>query len=342
MQALLVATPLLFADGPDHGAYLGQDYVFGPPGGWYSVGHAPPHLVENLHDTRLFVSYGTGVPCAADDPGLDFDGLGPDALATLNPPIGTALFPALLSSLEVTASQNSQTFDAAALAAGEHVDIDAMSCGTHWWSTWHRAFRTALAWNFFGATPSTVSTFTYTTATQSGNAWGFNYDLASPPTALTTLVRQGNEFTASGSGRLTVTTPSYCTITGDLPFTTTLPTAPCRRLRLQALVTKLARTFARVRVTVTSGGQPVDHATVRAGNARDTTNASGNASFVIQRTLHARRTIVEAACANYAHVRRRIRIAGRRRRASLTSPHNRTHAGAHSGFNARLSADRLT
>lgn len=212
-----------------YGKTADQNHIWGPPDGWYSVGHNPTKLVENLRYTRLFVSYGTGDPCPGDSDGSDFDGLGPDGSPALNPPLGTPTFPAVLKATEQGNRTQSMTFDSAAAAAGLHVHVDAMSCGTHWWDNWWRAFRAARAWDLFANVPSKVPNFTYTTTAQTGDAWGLRYSLAAPPTNLTTLTRQGSKVEAQGEGRLTLTSPNGCTLTATMPFTRTLLAKRCRR-----------------------------------------------------------------------------------------------------------------
>ena len=59
----------VFSDAASNGDH-DTDPVYGPPEGFYAGGHNPTQLAENLKDTRVFESTGTGFPSTADpDPG---------------------------------------------------------------------------------------------------------------------------------------------------------------------------------------------------------------------------------------------------------------------------------
>lgn len=199
------------------GPGMDQAHLWGPPAGWYADAHNPVKLVENLRATRLFVSYGTGTPCNGDRDGSELDGVSPRAPAALNPPLGTAAYPALLGELERLVARSSKTFVAAADDAGIGLVLDPQPCGTHWWETWQRAFRLARQTTFFKPVVATVKDFTYSTSAQRGRAWNVRFAFAKPPTAALTLTRKGRTLAGAGEGRLKVRAPG-CRFAAQLPF----------------------------------------------------------------------------------------------------------------------------
>jgi S-formylglutathione hydrolase FrmB len=224
--AVLALAPTMFGPGND------QDHLWGPVDGWYAAGHNPSRLVENLRQTRLFVSYATGSPCEGDRDGSDFDGVGPNGPAAFNPPVASLGYAPVLGEFERIARRTTATFVARAHAAGIQLREEAFPCGTHWWENFQRAFRVAREQEFFALVPESPASYSYTTTAQTGQAWDLHYAFAAAPREALTLIRRGHTLVARGSGRLTVTTAGGCSITAELPFEQTLPAASCQSLHL--------------------------------------------------------------------------------------------------------------
>jgi S-formylglutathione hydrolase FrmB len=199
---------------------IGSPYtrIWGPPTGPYATVHNPRKLVQNLADSRVYVSAGNGTPSARF----------PWALA----PQTTGA----LAEQEVRAE--SIHFYDAAKAAG--VDVHYVGhTGVHDWPYWRLDFPREVQWGLFNApavaTTAQATSWTYETMAPYGNAWGLGFKFAAPTYAIETFKRSGQTLTGSGSGTVTISpgaadddasgngTKPQCAFTAKLPFTHTLP-----------------------------------------------------------------------------------------------------------------------
>ena len=172
--------------------------VFGAPDGFYATAHNPMANVANLTATRTFVTVGNGVG---------------------SPDEATNYFGAVA---EAELHQQADDFVNAARTAGVDVTYQPRD-GIHAWRYWRRHLAAALQWGFFKPVASSSTTWTERTASQTGNAWGFRWRFAQPPTELITFKRDGGTIAATGSGTVTVTAPNGARFTETLPFERPIP-----------------------------------------------------------------------------------------------------------------------
>jgi S-formylglutathione hydrolase FrmB len=172
--------------------------VFGPTDGFYATAHNPEANVVNLHDTRIYVTVGNGVGSFSDATNY----FGTVAEADLN--------------------RHAEDFVASARAAGEDVTYVPRG-GVHDWPYWREHLAAAIGWGFFKPVPEAVTKWTLRTASQTGDAWGFRFTFAQPPTSLITFKREGNSMGATGNGTVTIRTPKGARFTAKLPFDRAIP-----------------------------------------------------------------------------------------------------------------------
>jgi len=175
--------------------------VFGPADGFYATAHNPMANTVNLKNTRVYVTVGNGVGAPNEAPSF---------LGTVG---------------EADLHQHADDFVAAAKADGVDVTYVPRD-GIHAWNYWRQHLAAALQWGFFKPVPDAPSTWTERTAQQTGNAWGFSWTFAKPPTELITFRRDGDKIAAAGSGTVTMTAPNGATFTQALPFERAIPPAP--------------------------------------------------------------------------------------------------------------------
>jgi S-formylglutathione hydrolase FrmB len=178
--------------------------VFGPPDGFYATAHNPMADVANLKATRVFVTVGNGIG---------------------SPDEATNYFGAVA---EAELHQQADDFVGAARAAGVDVTYQPRD-GIHDWPYWRQHLAAALQWGFFKPVPNAATGWSERTASQTGTAWGFRWRFAKPPTELITFTRDGRTIAATGSGTVTMRTPSGAKFTQALPFERPIPAKPARQ-----------------------------------------------------------------------------------------------------------------
>jgi S-formylglutathione hydrolase FrmB len=185
----------------------GQDYntVYGPPDGFYATGHNPVALAANLAHTRVLVRVGNGVPAPSE----------------INNTFGILA--------ETDLQFHAMQFAHAVRAAGADTTFTQHQ-GIHDWPYWRRDLIAALKWGFFKPVVETPVRWTYITVDQHDRAWDLRLDFSSPPSAVEKFVRNGSALRGTGTGTVTVTMASGCRLVRTMPFTTTLPATPCRRV----------------------------------------------------------------------------------------------------------------
>jgi S-formylglutathione hydrolase FrmB len=240
--------------------------VYGDPAdnAFYWTGHNPTALVDNLAGTRTYVTVGDGTPPEPDN-----------AFGTI---------------AEVELNRHAEDFTAAARGVGVPVTYVPLA-GIHDWPYWRRHLADAIAWGLFGDVPENPPRWTYETVSQHGSAWPLDFDFAEPPTELITFSRDASVLSATGSGRVTITTGQGCELAEQLPFERALLDAdwvrvtPRLRLRVRPLVVRAGRRVRlRFLVTTTRCGarEPVAGATVEFGKRRVVTNRRGRASIKVR------------------------------------------------------------
>ena len=169
--------------------------LWGPPGGFYALGHDPLALVGNLTHTRVFVGVGNGTPTAGE---------------TSSP---VSVFE------ETEFDQEDIDFVNAARRAGASVTFDQHQ-GTHDPLNWLTSLTHMLAWNPFKRVVTSPARWSILTADSSGTAWGFRYTFARyhPPTQLIEFSFAKRTLTVTGGGTVSVTTPDGKTLMGKIPF----------------------------------------------------------------------------------------------------------------------------
>jgi S-formylglutathione hydrolase FrmB len=175
--------------------------VFGPPDGFYATAHNPTANVVSLKNTRVFVTVGNGVG---------------------SPDEATNYFGAVA---EADLHQQADDFANAATSGGLDVTYQPRD-GIHAWKYWRQHLTAALQWGFFKPVAEAPTTWTEQTGSQFGNAWGFKWAFAQPPTELITFKRNGNNIAATGSGTVTITAPNGAKFTQALPFDRPIPAKP--------------------------------------------------------------------------------------------------------------------
>jgi S-formylglutathione hydrolase FrmB len=188
------------------GHTYGADYqqIWGPEAAPYAKGYSPMALVENLADTRIYLTSGWGLPCGQDPLNRDPQGLATDAVT------------------EALLHLQQAPFTVAARQVGADV-TQVTTCGIHTFGVWDRAIPAALAWGLFGAVPDHPATWRYRTIATSGEAWGLRFRFTRPPEDLVELRRDGRWLSASGTGEITIEGGAGCRFRTALPFTRALP-----------------------------------------------------------------------------------------------------------------------
>jgi S-formylglutathione hydrolase FrmB len=183
----------------------GEHYadVFGDPSAqrFYTAGHDPTALAENLRWTRLYVTVGDGVPAASS----------PDEVRNV---VGQ------LAERELRT--HADDFVAAARAAGADVTYEPRT-GIHDWPYWRAALAAALRWGFFSPVASDPATWSFSTVAQDGEAWGWRFHFVAPPEEVFTLRRMGDAVVGTGSGTVELTPPCGPTLRLGVPFYRRVP-----------------------------------------------------------------------------------------------------------------------
>jgi S-formylglutathione hydrolase FrmB len=179
------------------------DALYGPETGFYFKGHDPTRLVENLKNTRVYLTTGNGIPTEDGEPHTDQP---TDAVAE-----GVIIHTAM------------DSYHHALEKAGVDVTY-SLHTGAHSWPNFRTEFRQAMTWGFFKPVVEDPTTWVDDTVATHGNLWGFGYTFTTPPTKLVRFSRTGDRLTVSSAGAsVQVTTPTGCALTLATPSTVTIP-----------------------------------------------------------------------------------------------------------------------
>ncbi len=190
----------VFSDAASNGD-TDPDPIYGPPDGFYASGHNPALLTENLRDTRVFESTGTGVPSRADPhPGQD-----------AIPEEANVIFPM------------NERYHAALVASGIDVTYQVHP-GGHDIPDFLDEIHAMLQWGLFKPVPTEPASWENQTVATRGQLWDLDYRFADPPTQVVTFRQSARTLTVSGAGSaVTITTGSGCAIHTPTPATVQLP-----------------------------------------------------------------------------------------------------------------------
>lgn len=181
------------------------EQLFGPSDGFYADAHNPIKLAPNLAHTRMYVFSGNGVPDPAQPPPKS----------------------ALSGVLETGLMAQNDRLVAALEAAGSDVTYTT-HLGTHDWPYWRNDLGAAIKRGLFRPVAEKPSSWTFATAARSGRMWDLRYRFQRQTTSVETFSRAGRKLSATGSGRVTITTAGHCSFAKTLPFNgVTVPRKPC-------------------------------------------------------------------------------------------------------------------
>jgi S-formylglutathione hydrolase FrmB len=236
--------------------------VFGDPEAqrFYWTGHNPTALIRNLAHTRLFVAVGDGTP---GSPGEVTNYFGALAEADLH--------------------QHAEDFVAAARGNGIPVTYRPQQ-GIHDWPYWRRHLAQAIEWGLFRPVDEHPADWTFQTVSRTGRMWDLDYSFERDPDALETFTRKGAILSATGAGRVRITTGEGCRLTATLPFSEPLPVgcAPPRlRISVHPRRVKAGKRIS-FRFRVTALSKPVRGALVRFAGKRARTTRRGRARIVVR------------------------------------------------------------
>jgi S-formylglutathione hydrolase FrmB len=174
--------------------------VEGRPYGFYMRGHNPTRLVQNLRQTRVFVSTGNGAPSPVapyNTPGSEEEGV--------------VIYPM------------SQEFHHAATAAGLDITYQAHT-GGHDIPDFLGEVQALVKWGLFKAVVTHSQTWTNDTVATHGQLWDIGYRFAEPPAKVVTFSRTMNRLSISDAGSsVIVTVAGGCRVHTRTPVTITIP-----------------------------------------------------------------------------------------------------------------------
>jgi S-formylglutathione hydrolase FrmB len=234
---------------------------------FYWTGHNPTALIRNLAHTRLFVAVGDGTP---GSPGEVTNYFGALAEADLR--------------------QHAEDFVAAARGNGIPVTYRPQQ-GIHDWPYWRRHLAQAIEWGLFRPVDERPADWTFQTVSRTGRMWDLDYSFERDPDALETFTRKGAVLSATGAGRVRITTGEGCRLTATLPFSEPLPvgcTPPRLRISVHPRRVKAGKRIS-FRFRVTALSKPVRGALVRFAGKRARTTRRGRARIVVRLGRRGRR-----------------------------------------------------
>jgi S-formylglutathione hydrolase FrmB len=187
------------------------DAVDGPPGGFYFQGHDPISLVDNLEQTRVFETSGTGMPSSA---GLAQPGALPQVVE------GSVLESLIIHPMN-------ELYHAALTAAGINVTYETHP-GGHDIPDFANEVKAMLTWGLVKPVVSNPVSWVNRTVATNGQLWDITYHFDGPPTQVVQFQQSGTalSISAAGSG-VTVTTSGGCVTHTATPATITLTLHTC-------------------------------------------------------------------------------------------------------------------
>lgn len=172
--------------------------VFGPPSAFYATAHNPTANTVNLQHTRAYVTVGNGTGGIED---------------------ATNYFGQIA---EADLARHAEDFVAAAQA--DKVDVTFVPRdGVHDWPYWRQHLKAAIDWGFFKPVPEKVYDWTFRTASQFGEAWGFRYRFVKAPEQVIAFKRAGDRISAEGAGSVAMRAPNGVRFRARLPFDRLIP-----------------------------------------------------------------------------------------------------------------------
>jgi S-formylglutathione hydrolase FrmB len=206
--AMSLTSYLLMANANSLGWVLNPNAVEGPPAGFYADGHNPALLAENLGQTRVFESTGTGVPSQS-------------GLASLTSP--TAVANLLVGSAEegpIIYPMN-QLYHQALTNAGVDVTYQVHT-GGHDSPDFEDEFKAMFDWGLFNPVAAAPQSWANETVAKSGQLWDVGYRFNQAPNRVVEFRRSGNQVSVGAAGSaVSITTANGCVITSATPATIT-------------------------------------------------------------------------------------------------------------------------
>jgi S-formylglutathione hydrolase FrmB len=201
----LQAAPLIVSLGMDAVTGVAPGSIVGPESGFYAAGHNPAALVDNLRDTRIYMTAGDGLPTAPDGSG---GGVGNVEEAGVIRPMSDAY--------------------ASALRAAHIGFVYDTHTGCHCWPDFQTELRAAIAWGPFKAVVEHPAGWVNSTVATHGQLWDIGYRFAAHPRAVVQFRRAGNGLSISAAGTdVTITTSGGCVLHSHTPATIEVPTGRC-------------------------------------------------------------------------------------------------------------------
>jgi S-formylglutathione hydrolase FrmB len=190
------------------------DAVEGPPNGFYATGHNPTALVDNLKQSRVFESTGTGIPSSVTFSNVP---AGSDGLASGTEGVvleGGIIYPM------------NRAFHKAGVAAG--LDLTSqVHPGGHDLPDFDPELKAMLAWGLFKPVLEHSTSWTNQTVATSGQLWNIGYKFTVPPTEVVKFTQAGRKLKISAAGSPVTITTGGCVINTVTPANLTLPWHPC-------------------------------------------------------------------------------------------------------------------
>jgi hypothetical protein len=193
---------------------------------------------------------------------------------------------------EADLRQHADDFVAAARSNGVPVTYRPQQ-GIHDWPYWRRHLAQAIDWGLFRPVDEHPANWTFQTVSRTGRMWDLDYSFERDPDALETFTRKGATLSATGAGRVRITTGEGCRLTATLPFSAPLPvgcTPPRLRLAVYPRRVKAGKRIS-FRFRVTARSKPVRGALVRFAGKRARTTRRGRARIAVRLGRRGRRNV---------------------------------------------------
>jgi S-formylglutathione hydrolase FrmB len=183
-----VSSPVMALLSGTHPVDDGLTPIYGPPEGFYADGHNPSRLADNLKQTRVFESTGTGVPSQA---GIANATVG-DPAATIADAYGSVLESAIIK-------QMADSFHRALVAADVDVTYQVHP-GGHDLPDFYQEWDNYLAWDPFKRVTPVTSSWVNDTVADHGTLWDVRYRFARPPTQVVRFRKSDEMLSISAAG----------------------------------------------------------------------------------------------------------------------------------------------
>lgn len=290
-----IRDPLVTAVFPIASGGTPFDSIYGPNTGFYAAAHDPINFGGNLRYSNLDVYTGNGLP----DTGK-------------RPQNGTPTDSTSLLLEGVLKTQNDEAVAAMRAAGNDNVDY-TIHAGSHNWEFWRPDLKAAIAKGLFQPVEEHPADWDFVAPSLTGKAWDIAYRFTVPNTQVVTFSRRGNVLSATGDGTVEISDGNGCRFTRTVPFSKTLASSPCRKLKAGVKGSLKGGKAKKVRVTVTgpddfgAKGQ-VDSARVWIGKSSATTSFNGVAMLKVRAKKGTRKVKLVVTKAGYGKVTKVLKV----------------------------------